>query len=246
MSRKPFEIAAVLCVWAWAWAGPASAIAPCPQPPSAVVTFPLKGAAVPRNVVVFLYQRRNAGLILRGKKNKRLVPYRLVTQPGKLAVRMIPKRNLRPKTVYEVRGFHNRHSRKRYTLTTFTTTALVSRTGRPTLISAGVKFTRHFKPRRLSYFTVQVGGRKAILVSKPAGLNPAVVELDVNFKNRRGGLILTRLFHSWRSPLYFGSGSACWSMLPAVFRSGTYTVKVTPWSATGVKGPTVILKGRIK
>jgi hypothetical protein len=208
--------------------------------------FPQAKAVVPRNVVIFLYQRKNANLILREKKTRRLTPFRLVAQPGKFVVRMIPRRTLRPNTVYEVRGFHSRHSKQRYTMTTFTTTARLSRTGRPTFKSARVKFTRHFKPRRFRHVMVQAGGRKAILVSRQAAVKPAVVEVDARFKNPRGGLITSRLFHPWRSPLYFASASACWSMLPAVFRSGTYTVKVTPWSSTGVKGPTVILKGRIK
>jgi hypothetical protein len=246
MPRKPIEITAIIFVLTCTPAAPAKAIAPCPRPPAAAVMFPQQGATVPRNVVIFLYRQKNANLILREKKTGRQVPYRLVAQPGKLAVRMIPKRTLRPNTTYEIRGFHNSQSKQRYTMTTFTTTALISRTARPTFKSTRVKFTRHFKPRHFRHVMVQAGGRKAILFSKPAGTKPAVVELNVRFKNPRGGLILSRLFHPWRSPLYFGSRSACWSMLPAVFRSGTYTVQVTPWSATGKKGPTVVLKGRIK
>jgi hypothetical protein len=217
----------------------------CKRPPPAKLLYPKPNRNAPRNAAVYvLVSRLNPSAMPKLYwVTKRTYPIstRAVRLPNSPLVVLIPKRPLKPHRLYEVRL-------GKFSVGRFRTTASTVPKVTPKLM--GLKVV-HSKPYSgpPAPAGIRCYGRWVKVHSKTlGGRDPSVVQFEVTFTGRKR--VLTR--GQWAAP-YAGTiwvASMCTNpcsfiRLPVGPLKGRYIVKLTPWSKTGTKGPTVTLRGSL-
>ena len=246
--------------------GTAQAWAPCRGQPQLSVIYPSCGptharsnedpatcakvwTTIPRDgriVLRYNLRRPLPKLSLVERKRGKVVPIRLVTEPGGTWVQVVPVQTLRRNRRYELRSGK--------------VTVLRLKVGRnrpkPRVsvpLSATVKFTKaHVAPprRKPGPFSSRTGRASWVTLHPATGVVAATVTGVFLGPDKRAQPL--KVFRRYYGAPYAvkgvwiaDNGNGCYVPWPAP-NQGTYRLKIVPWFAPGVRGKPVTVTGKIR